>query len=127
MARKPRVEEFVVRLEMPEDVGIGEMQEYIDEAVGAWKGQLHPDNPLFDLDRDTVKVCRPHKRRTYLASFAGHDAPGFALMHEATQKAATRTLAKELKRIGLEQDVNPEDVEEIDGSENIIIVSNGDD
>ena len=47
---------FQVTLEMPRGVKVGEMSDYILDAVQTWKGQLHPDDPLFDLDYETVRV-----------------------------------------------------------------------
>ena len=54
--------QFIVEVEMPEDVTITEMSNYIHGAVGCECGSLHPDNPLFDLDRDSIKV--QHLTRT---------------------------------------------------------------
>lgn len=47
---------FIVQVEMPRDVTVSEMRDYIEEAVSTWKGSLHPDEPLFDLKREMVKV-----------------------------------------------------------------------
>ena len=47
---------FKVTLDMPRGVKVGEMTDYILDAVQTWKGQLHPDDPLFDLDYEAVKV-----------------------------------------------------------------------
>ena len=50
------IKDFKVRVEMPKDVTITEMQDYIREAVQTWKGQMHPDEPLFDLNYKSVTV-----------------------------------------------------------------------
>jgi len=47
---------FIVGVKIPDGVGTREMQEYIREAVQTWKGQKHPEDPLFDLDYKTVTV-----------------------------------------------------------------------
>lgn len=47
---------FLVKLDVPEGCTLPEMAGYIENAVATWKGQLHPDEPLFDLDGDSVKV-----------------------------------------------------------------------
>jgi hypothetical protein len=51
---------FTVSVEMPEGVTVLDMQRYIREAVQYWKGGLHPDDPLFELDYRKVFV-RPVK------------------------------------------------------------------
>ena len=48
---------FLVHIDpMPEDVSLSDMRLYIKAAVGAWNGQYHPDEPLFDLEIKDVKV-----------------------------------------------------------------------
>lgn len=54
--RRDRV--FKVYLTMPEGAAEDEVMDYIEDAVATWKGQLHPDNPIFDLDPDSVSVRR---------------------------------------------------------------------
>jgi len=55
---------FIVNLTMPPCITIEEMKSYIKSAVSAWKGQLHPEDPLFDLNEDTIIVSHiPHKQR----------------------------------------------------------------
>ena len=49
---------FKVSVEMPEDVSVDEMQQYIAQAVGGWCKGCDPDSPIFELDRDTVVVTR---------------------------------------------------------------------
>jgi hypothetical protein len=49
---------FKVSLELPAGVKAKALQEYIADAVRAHRGGLRPSDPLFDLDRDTVKVTR---------------------------------------------------------------------
>lgn len=47
---------FIVQVEMPEGCTVDDMRAYIWDAVATWRGQLHPDEPLFDLDGDSVRV-----------------------------------------------------------------------
>jgi hypothetical protein len=54
---------FIVSLEMPKSVTVPEMKEYVESAVRVWKGQLHPDQPIFDLDADSVQVTPVKQRR----------------------------------------------------------------
>ena len=54
--KRNRQTKFTVALEMPEGVSTSEMETYIEEAVATWRGQLDPDDPLFALDGDSVKV-----------------------------------------------------------------------
>ena len=58
-----RRREFRVSVVVPEDVTDEDMKEYIAEAVGTWKGQMHPDEPLYELDYKTIKVTRINKKR----------------------------------------------------------------
>jgi len=50
-------ENYLVTLDRPKDISVGDMKIYIKEAVGGWKGQFHPDDPLFDLS-DKISVKR---------------------------------------------------------------------
>lgn len=67
------------RVEVPalDDVSAADWRDYIRNAVGSWKGQFHPENPLFDLDRDDVHVVQWRKQtpatehRAYLDGVAG--------------------------------------------------------
>jgi hypothetical protein len=52
---------FVVSVEQPDDVSVPELREYIREAVGAWCKGTCPDDPIFDLDADKVRVRRQRK------------------------------------------------------------------
>ena len=52
MARKA----FRVELELPSGVEELHMEAYIEDAVKSMKGMLHPLNPIFHLDRNSVKV-----------------------------------------------------------------------
>lgn len=50
---------FLVTVDLPKDVTIKQMRDYIEEAVGTWCRSLDPENnPLFDIDADSVKVRR---------------------------------------------------------------------
>lgn len=48
---------FKVTLEMPSGASPGEVRDYIQEAVAAWKGGIHPDdnNPMKGLDHNSVE------------------------------------------------------------------------
>jgi len=56
--------EFKVRVEMPEDVYIADMREYIQVAVESWKGSLNPEEGLFWMDADKVKVTQLYSPRS---------------------------------------------------------------
>ena len=48
---------FLVTLDLPDGVTPAELAEYIDDAVCSWcKGQ-DPEDPIFDLDRESVNVA----------------------------------------------------------------------
>ena len=62
---------FVVEMEIPKGAKIIDCVEYISDAVTSWVGSLHPPgaygpddpgNPLFMLNRDSVRVTRLYKR-----------------------------------------------------------------
>lgn len=55
---------YIVTLELPADVGIEEGAAYIRDEVRAGCGGRSPDDPLFHLNRDSVKVKRCGKRST---------------------------------------------------------------
>lgn len=42
--------------DIPADVSIEDWISYVMDAVGSWKGQLHPDNSLRLLDRASLRV-----------------------------------------------------------------------
>ena len=50
--------EFVVSLDRPHGASISDLKDYIEEWVACGKGSRHPDDPIFDLDGDSVKVKR---------------------------------------------------------------------
>lgn len=54
---------FIISLDMPKGVTVPEMQQYIDSAVRVWKGQLPPEEPMFNLDRDSIRVTVVKQRR----------------------------------------------------------------
>lgn len=47
---------FVVTLDMPSGVSVNAMKDYIRSWVASGKGSLHPADPLFHLDGDSVRV-----------------------------------------------------------------------
>lgn len=56
MVNRPRKMRFVVELNLPPGVSVADMRRYIEDEVKANVGQLHPDDPLFRLDRNSVEV-----------------------------------------------------------------------
>lgn len=56
-------EHYLVTINRPRSTPIGEMADYINEAVTVWGGQLHPEDPLFDSDAKRVKVTRLTEKR----------------------------------------------------------------
>ena len=51
---------FKVTLDMPEGVSIMEICGYIVGSIRLMRGSYSKDDPIFELDRDTVK-CTPIK------------------------------------------------------------------
>jgi hypothetical protein len=47
---------FMVSAELPDGVEPETMVEYIADAVATMKGSYPPDDPLFDLDEDSITV-----------------------------------------------------------------------
>lgn len=47
---------FVVLLEIPEHANTEMVADYIENAVKSYKGGLHADEPMFQLDRESVSV-----------------------------------------------------------------------
>lgn len=47
---------FTVEVEIPEGCTVTEMKEYIRLAVRCWAGGMDPEDPIYDLDKDSVKV-----------------------------------------------------------------------
>lgn len=47
---------FIVTLEAPKKLTSKELTNYILDALETWKGQLDPDDDLFDLDADKMFV-----------------------------------------------------------------------
>jgi hypothetical protein len=39
-------------------VSSAELRDYVTDACERWGKQFHPDNPLFDLDENRVRVTR---------------------------------------------------------------------
>lgn len=57
-----KAETYFVRVERPNGVSVSEMQEYIEEAVDAWRFQMCPDEPLYRADID-FRALRATVRR----------------------------------------------------------------
>lgn len=49
---------FTVRLEIPEGATIADVRNYIEDSVRVTKGCYAPDDPIRDLDADSVRVCK---------------------------------------------------------------------
>lgn len=61
---------FTVTVELEvEDVTCAEVKEYVEDAVTAWGGQFHPDDPFFGDNKSIMKVkcnlihAKPVKKR----------------------------------------------------------------
>lgn len=76
-----RMLSFKVTVDAPHGVNRADLREYIHDAVGGWKGQFHPENPLFDLDRESVSVVQ--YRRMNLPAHVGDLLTARALLSEA--------------------------------------------
>jgi hypothetical protein len=64
--------QFIVEMEIPEGATVGDIKEYIEDAVGAWCGQFRPPggygpddpgDPRFMIDRDSIKVKRHYPKK----------------------------------------------------------------
>ncbi len=49
---------FIVTLEVPDGVSLADMTSYIKDAVVAIPGYYQKEEPIFNLDRESVKVVR---------------------------------------------------------------------
>lgn len=47
---------FIIEVRLPDGVGVNDMKRYISNAVKVDCGSLSPKDPLFNLDRPSVKV-----------------------------------------------------------------------
>ncbi len=47
---------FLVTVSIPDGVSHRDMADYIRDAVKTWREQLHPDEPLFNLNPKSVTV-----------------------------------------------------------------------
>lgn len=47
---------YKVSVRLPSGVSIKDMEEYISDAVMSWRGQLHPQDPIFNLAYESVVV-----------------------------------------------------------------------
>lgn len=62
---------LIVELECPTGASMQDIQDYVSDAVASWRGGLEPPNdgnaytgnPMWGLDRDTVRVSRPARVR----------------------------------------------------------------
>lgn len=58
------IEKYIVILDRPEGVSIREMKAYLEEAISIWCKSFDPDEPIFDLDSNKVKVSRLKEDKT---------------------------------------------------------------
>lgn len=56
---------FNLTMMLPPDVTIQDAQKYVKEAVCGWKGGSNSDEPITQLDRETVRVGLQKKVVTY--------------------------------------------------------------
>jgi hypothetical protein len=47
---------FTIEVDLPDGVSASEFRAYAETEIRAGKGGLHPDDPLFNLERSSVKV-----------------------------------------------------------------------
>lgn len=47
---------FTVKVVIPAGMDEEDMRSYIEDAVGTWMGQYHPEDPRFHIDRETLEV-----------------------------------------------------------------------
>lgn len=59
---KRRVE-FLVTLDVPLGCTIARMRDYIETEVKAGVGGVYPEDPITDLDRNSVVVIRHRQRK----------------------------------------------------------------
>lgn len=48
--------QYVVEVELPKDVSSTEMIEYIKQWVATGRGACHPEDPMSELNRESIKV-----------------------------------------------------------------------
>lgn len=66
-------ETYVVTIDRPENVTVGEMNEFIKESLRIMPQSFHPDNPLFghfNKHGNTIQVKRVRELRHVAASVA---------------------------------------------------------
>lgn len=56
-------EYYVVKLKRPGGVTMADIEDYIEEAVSAWKGRLDPLDPMFNFKGESVSAKRLTKTR----------------------------------------------------------------
>src|SRR5687768_7752390 len=48
--------EFTVSVEIPKGCSVGHVADYIRQAVRCWCGSKDPEDPIFDLNRKSIRV-----------------------------------------------------------------------
>lgn len=61
----PRRMRLQVSFDIPEGSDRESLVAYVIDAVACMKGAYHPEDPIFDLDGDSVRVYDPVTKTTY--------------------------------------------------------------
>jgi len=64
-SKKRTILVYSVELECPPGATLPQVKEYILTAVKGWKGGLHPDDPMFSLNADTIGVKLAQRLTSY--------------------------------------------------------------
>lgn len=75
---------FTVTLDMPEGMSKGDMKQYIEDAVKSWAGCYPPNEPVFDLNRNSVKAT--HQRKKKEKAYCADDDPNYSPAMFASDK-----------------------------------------
>lgn len=76
---------FKVELPKLDGVSAEDLKEYIEDAVGGWKGGFHPGNPLFELKRDDVSVTRFRTTKDAIGDVSDTLSVALGLLREADE------------------------------------------
>jgi hypothetical protein len=55
---------FRITVPVTDGVSMKAWKEYLENAAKGWKGGLNPEDPLFDMDRDKIRVVRDYRYRS---------------------------------------------------------------
>lgn len=59
-----KAEQYVVTLTRPAGVSVAEMKAYIETAVASWAGGGDPDDPIFEIGQQRIKVTKARTCQT---------------------------------------------------------------